>query len=238
MQSEVDKALRSKVAEVGEDRSSSIKPRPWWPIDVNTGRYVGREDRWATRRHDSQDQPGSGEGNRSPDSTARPRRHHRARLHRYGGEEPPEGVPGGRAGAAQGSRALEAVAGVRLRLVIITQTGQAEPRTCLDRALPVLGAGTIKSSSTICYEILSEVKKVGSDLDGPGVLLRVNPDIARASRRRAQCSEGPAAHAGQGRHREARRPSASRAVRFDVNWRVAPPASLAAPQVHGPWAPG
>jgi ribonuclease G len=32
----------------------------------------------------------------------------------------------------------------------------------------------------VCYEILSEVKKVGSDLDGPGVLLRVNPDIARA----------------------------------------------------------
>ena len=42
------------------------------------------------------------------------------------------------------------------------------------------GGGTIKSSSTICYEILSEVKKVGSDMDGAGVLLRVNPDIARA----------------------------------------------------------
>jgi Ribonuclease G/E len=32
----------------------------------------------------------------------------------------------------------------------------------------------------VCYEILTEVKKVGVDLDGPGVLLRVNPDIARA----------------------------------------------------------
>ncbi len=32
----------------------------------------------------------------------------------------------------------------------------------------------------MCYEILVEVKKVGPDLDGLGVLLRVNPDIARA----------------------------------------------------------
>ena len=38
----------------------------------------------------------------------------------------------------------------------------------------------IKSSSTICYEILSEVKKVAPDLNGHRLLLRVNPDIARA----------------------------------------------------------
>ena len=38
----------------------------------------------------------------------------------------------------------------------------------------------IKSTSTICYEILSEVKKVGQDLNGHRLLLRVNPDIARA----------------------------------------------------------
>jgi Ribonuclease G/E len=42
------------------------------------------------------------------------------------------------------------------------------------------GSGVIKSSSTICYEILSEVKKVGPDLLGHRLLLRVNPDIARA----------------------------------------------------------
>ncbi len=42
------------------------------------------------------------------------------------------------------------------------------------------GTGTIKSSSTICYEILSEVKKIGADLNGGGVVLRVNPEIARA----------------------------------------------------------
>jgi len=42
------------------------------------------------------------------------------------------------------------------------------------------GSGTIKSSSTICYEILSEVKKIAPDLNGHRLLLRVNPDIARA----------------------------------------------------------
>jgi ribonuclease G len=43
------------------------------------------------------------------------------------------------------------------------------------------GTGTIKSSSTICYEILSEVRKIGADLNGGGgVVLRVNPEIARA----------------------------------------------------------
>src|SRR3954453_15905672 len=42
------------------------------------------------------------------------------------------------------------------------------------------GTGTIKSSSTICYEILNEVKKVGADINGHRLVLRVNPDIARA----------------------------------------------------------
>jgi len=42
------------------------------------------------------------------------------------------------------------------------------------------GSGVIKSSSTICYEILAEVKKMNMDLNGHGVVLRVNPDIARA----------------------------------------------------------
>ncbi len=42
------------------------------------------------------------------------------------------------------------------------------------------GSGTIKSSATICYEILAELRKVAADLDGHGIVLRVNPDIARA----------------------------------------------------------
>jgi ribonuclease G len=67
-------------------------------------------------------------------------------------------------------------------LVIITRkrVKQSLERVLTEPCPYCAGGGTIKSSSTICYEILSEVKKVGSDLDGAGVLLRVNPDIARA----------------------------------------------------------
>ncbi|HET9195850.1 MAG TPA: hypothetical protein VFO21_23380, partial [Vicinamibacterales bacterium] len=36
--------------------------------------------------------------------------------------------------------------------------------------------------STICYEILAEVKKISADLNGQSLILRVNPDIARALR--------------------------------------------------------
>jgi ribonuclease G len=44
------------------------------------------------------------------------------------------------------------------------------------------GTGVIKSAATICYEILDEVRKVGAQLDGPGLVLRVNPEIAKALR--------------------------------------------------------
>ncbi|MGH9219653.1 MAG: Rne/Rng family ribonuclease [Vicinamibacterales bacterium] len=67
-------------------------------------------------------------------------------------------------------------------LVIVTRkrVKQSLERVLTEPCPYCTGAGTIKSSATVCYEILSEVRKVGSDLDGPGVLLRVNPDIARA----------------------------------------------------------
>ena len=52
-----------------------------------------QEDRRPARGHDRQDQPRGGEGDRPADPAARPGRHHRARLHRHGGEEePPEGA--------------------------------------------------------------------------------------------------------------------------------------------------
>jgi ribonuclease G len=67
-------------------------------------------------------------------------------------------------------------------LVIVTRkrVKQSLERVLTEPCPYCSGAGTIKSSSTVCYEILTEMKKVGPDLDGPGVLLRVNPDIARA----------------------------------------------------------
>src|SRR5688572_11904406 len=67
-------------------------------------------------------------------------------------------------------------------LVIVTRkrVKQSLERVLTEPCPYCSGTGVIKSSSTICYEILSEVKKIGSDLDGQGVVLRVNPEIARA----------------------------------------------------------
>ena len=38
----------------------------------------------------------------------------------------------------------------------------------------------IKSVATVCSEIYDEVKKVAADMDGQRLLLRVNPEVARA----------------------------------------------------------
>ena len=42
------------------------------------------------------------------------------------------------------------------------------------------GSAVVKSTSTICSEILTELRKIGGDLNGHHVQLRVNPDVARA----------------------------------------------------------
>jgi ribonuclease G len=67
-------------------------------------------------------------------------------------------------------------------LVIVTRkrVKQSLERVLTEPCPYCSGTGVIKSSATICYEILSEVKKIGSDLNGHGVVLRVNPEIARA----------------------------------------------------------
>ena len=67
-------------------------------------------------------------------------------------------------------------------LIIITRkrVKQSLERVMTEPCPYCSGTGVIKSSSTICYEILDEVKKIGADLDGHGVVIRVNPDIARA----------------------------------------------------------
>ncbi len=67
-------------------------------------------------------------------------------------------------------------------LVIITRkrVKQSLERVLTEPCPYCAGTGVIKSTSTICYEILNEVKKVGPDINGHRLLLRVNPDIARA----------------------------------------------------------
>ncbi len=67
-------------------------------------------------------------------------------------------------------------------LVIVTRkrVKQSLERQLTEPCPYCSGSGSIKSSSTICYEILMEMRKIGPELDGHGVVLRVNPDIARA----------------------------------------------------------
>ena len=67
-------------------------------------------------------------------------------------------------------------------LVIVTRkrVKQSLERQLTEPCPYCSGSGSIKSSSTVCFEILTEMKKIGGDIEGQGVILRVNPDIARA----------------------------------------------------------
>lgn len=69
-------------------------------------------------------------------------------------------------------------------LIVITRkrVKQSLERVLTEPCPYCSGSGVIKSSATICYEILAEVKKIGPELNGHSVVLRVNPDIARALR--------------------------------------------------------
>jgi ribonuclease G len=67
-------------------------------------------------------------------------------------------------------------------LVIVTRkrVKQSLERQLTEPCPYCSGSGSIKSASTICYEILVEMKKIAGDIEGDGIILRVNPDIARA----------------------------------------------------------
>jgi ribonuclease G len=67
-------------------------------------------------------------------------------------------------------------------LVIVTRkrVKQSLERQLTEPCPYCSGSGSIKSSSTICYEIMTEIRKIGGELDGQGVVVRVNPEIARA----------------------------------------------------------
>ena len=78
------------------------------------------------------------------------------------------------------------------------------------------GSAVIKATSTICYDILSEMRKLAGDLNGHAVLLRVNPDIARALKEEER-ERAPGAGTGARPAPEAEvgRATAPRAVRRD-----------------------
>lgn len=67
-------------------------------------------------------------------------------------------------------------------LIVVTRkrAKQSLERQLTDPCPYCSGSAVIKSTPTICYDILSEMRKLAGELNGQSILLRVNPDIARA----------------------------------------------------------
>ena len=66
-------------------------------------------------------------------------------------------------------------------LIIVTRkrVKQSLERQLTDPCPYCSGSSVIKSTSTICYEILAEIRKISGEFDRQRVQLRVNPEIAR-----------------------------------------------------------
>jgi len=67
-------------------------------------------------------------------------------------------------------------------LVIITRkrVKQSLDRMLMQQCPYCSGSGQVKSVSTVCAEIYDEVRKLAPDMRGQRLVLRVNPDVARA----------------------------------------------------------
>jgi ribonuclease G len=67
-------------------------------------------------------------------------------------------------------------------LVIITRkrVKQSLERTLCEPCPYCAGSGMIKTTSTVCGEIYEEIRKLAADMRGQSLLLRVNPEVARA----------------------------------------------------------
>lgn len=67
-------------------------------------------------------------------------------------------------------------------LIVVTRkrAKQSLERQLTDPCPYCSGSAVIKSTPTICYDILSEMRKLAGELNEQSILLRVNPDIARA----------------------------------------------------------
>jgi ribonuclease G len=183
VQAELDKALRSKVWLKSGGSIVINQTEALVAIDVNTGRYVGKKT--AGRLEDTIIKT---------NLEAAKEIVRQIRLRDLGGiivcdfidmeeKKNRQKVFGAVEQELRKDRAPSKALQVSdFGLVIVTRkrVKQSLERVLTEPCPYCSGAGTIKSSATVCYEILSEVNKVGSGLNGPGVLLRVNPDIARA----------------------------------------------------------
>ena len=61
---------------------------------------------------------------------------------------------------------------------------QSLERTLCEPCSYCSGSGWVKSATTVCYEILAEVRKMASHLEGNTLTLRVNPEVGKALKSR------------------------------------------------------
>ena len=183
VQAEIDKALKSKVWLKSGGSIVINQTEALVAIDVNTGRYVGKKS--AGRLEDTIVKTNL----EAVKEIVR-----QIRLRDLGGiivldlidmEEKKnrqkvfQAVEQELKKDRSPSKALQ-VADFGLIIITRKRVKQSLERVLTEPCPYCSGTGVIKSSSTICYEILSEVKKVSPDLNGHRLLLRVHPDIARA----------------------------------------------------------
>ncbi len=182
VQAEIDKALRSKVWLKSGGYIVINQTEALVAIDVNTGRYVGkRNDRLedtivktnieAVKEIVRQIRLRDLGGIIVLDFIDMEERKNRQKVYQAFEQE-----------LRRDRSPSKAVQVSDFGLIIITRkrVKQSLERVMTEPCPYCSGTGMIKSSSTICYEILDEVRKIGGDLDGHGLVLRVNPDIARA----------------------------------------------------------
>jgi ribonuclease G len=183
VQAEIDKALKSKVWLKSGGSIVINQTEALVAIDVNTGRYVGKKS-----------------SGRLEDTIVKTNLEavkeivRQIRLRDLGGiivldfidmeekknrQKVLQAVEQELKKDRSPSKALQ-VADFGLIIITRKRVKQSLERVLTEPCPYCSGTGVIKSSATICYEILSEVKKVGQDLNGHRLLLRVNPDIARA----------------------------------------------------------
>ena len=183
VQAEIDRALRSKVWLKSGGSIVINQTEALVAIDVNTGRYVGKKT--AGRLEDTilktnleavkeivrQIRLRDLGGIIVLDFIDMEEKKNRQKVHQAVEQE-----------LRRDRAPSKAVQVSDFGLIIITRK---RVKSSLERLLTepcpyCSGVGSIKASATICYDILTEVKKVSTDLDGYSLVLRVNPEIARA----------------------------------------------------------
>jgi ribonuclease G len=182
VQSEIDKALRSKVWLKSGGYIVINQTEALVAIDVNTGRFVGkRNDRLedtivktnieAVKEIVRQIRLRDLGGIIVLDFIDMEERKNRQKVSQALDQE-----------LARDRSPSKAVQVSDFGLIIITRkrVKQSLERVMTQPCPYCSGTAVIRSAATICYEILDEVRKVAPEVDGPGVQLRVNPDIARA----------------------------------------------------------